>query len=326
MSDKLLEVKNYSASLSTDKGTLHILNGISFEVGKNECFGIIGESGCGKSMTAMSILRYGERIGLKTTNGDILFNGEDVLGFKGSRLKKYNGGQVSIIMQDPMTALDPLYRVDDQIIEAIRSHQKISKKQAREQMKEVTALLSITEEKLKCYPHELSGGLLQRIVGAMAVCAKPELIIADEPTTALDVTIQLQYLKLLKKIQKKYQTSIIFISHDIKVVSMMCDRIAVMYAGRIVESGTRDEVFENPQHPYTKALLKSSGIDGIPVDKYETIDGYPPNLREEIKGCPFADRCPYTTNTCISGEIPMRHVGDYHEFRCIFGGHFEPDN
>ncbi len=301
----LLEVKNLIATLPTPDGELKLINDISFTVGRDETFGIIGESGCGKSMTSMTILRYAQRMGLKVESGEILFDGEDILKFDKKRLSLYNGGEVAVILQDPMQALDPLYTIEDQMLETIRKHNKISKKEAVERMKAITHQLSITEEKLKCYPHQLSGGMLQRIVGAIVVSCNPKLIIADEPTTALDVTVQLQYLKLLKDIQKIYHTSIIFISHDIHVISMICDRIAVMYAGNIVEIGSKEDVMNDPKHPYTKALFDVASVGRIPEEKYQVIEGNPPDLREEITGCHFADRCPYYKGIC-SKEKPCR--------------------
>ncbi|MBE5924187.1 MAG: ABC transporter ATP-binding protein [Lachnospiraceae bacterium] len=312
----ILEVKNLVSQLNTEDGVLHIINDVSFAVKEDECFGIIGESGCGKTMTSMSILGYSDRIGLKAVSGEILFKGEDVLKFSKKRLREYNGKEAAIILQDPMQALDPLFTIKDQMIETIRRHQKVSKKEAEKIMIETAESLSVAKEKLNCYPHQLSGGMLQRIVGAMVLSCRPKLIIADEPTTALDVTIQLQYLKLLKRLQKEYHTALIFISHDIKVISMMCDRIAVMYAGEIVETGTRDDLFYHPKHPYTQALFKATNIDGNIRERYETIDGAPPNLKEEIAGCPFAERCQYATDACISGKPEVVKINDEHTVKC----------
>jgi oligopeptide/dipeptide ABC transporter ATP-binding protein len=316
MEKALLEVRNLVSELPTDKGVLHIINNVSFQVGEEECFGIIGESGCGKTMTSMSILRYAERIGLQAVSGGIYYKGESIFEYTKSQLKEYNGHEVAMIMQDPMSALDPLYTIEDQILETIRRHQKVSKQESIRQMQEIATMLSISEEKLKCYPHQLSGGMLQRIVGAIVVSCHPKLIIADEPTTALDVTTQLQYLKLLKQIQREYRTAIIFISHDIKVVSMMCDRIAVMYAGHIVETADRDALFSNPQHPYTKALFHSASLNGIPQGRYETIEGNPPDLHEKITGCAFANRCPYSGSRCMKEAPPCTTLGDTHEVYC----------
>ena len=318
MSDAILEVKNLKAKFPTPKGDLHVLNDVSFDVKRQECFGIIGESGCGKTMTAMAILHYAERLGLHITDGEILFEGEDVLRFSRKRLREYSGKEAAIILQNPMEALDPLYTVKNQMYETIRKHRKVTGKEALAIMSEVAEELSIAPEKLNCYPHELSGGMLQRIVGAMIVICRPKLIIADEPTTALDVTTQLQYLKLLKKIQNEHHTSIIFVSHDIKVISMVCDRIAVMYAGEIVEIAPCRELLQHPGHPYTKALLKSANLDRVVRNEYETIEGAPPNLLEEIHRCPFEDRCKYAAGKCYEKKPQAVSCGAEHQVKCHY--------
>lgn len=318
MSNVLLEVKNLKAKFPTPKGDLHVLNGVSFKVNRQECFGIIGESGCGKTMTAMSILHYADRLGLQITDGEIIFEGEDVLQFSPKRLREYNGKEAAIILQNPMEALDPLYTVKNQMYETIKKHRKVTTKEASAIMYEVAKELSIAPEKLDCYPHELSGGMLQRIVGAMIVICRPKLIIADEPTTALDVTTQLQYLKLLKRIQKEYHTSIIFVSHDIKVVSMICDRIAVMYAGEIVEIAPVNELLCQPKHPYTRALLQSANLERVIRNKYETIEGTPPGLLEEIHRCPFEERCKYAAGKCYDRKPEIICCGDGHKVKCHY--------
>lgn len=316
MSKKLLEVNHYSAEMPVDDGTLYILQDVNFHVNEDECFGIIGESGCGKTMTSMAILRYGERLGLKTTGGEILFRGENVLDFSKKRLKEYNGKEAVIILQDPMQALDPLYTIEKQLLETVYAREKKSRSEALDEIRAVMKKLSISEEKIKCYPHELSGGMLQRIVGAMVILCKPQLIIADEPTTALDVSIQLQYLKLLKQIQREYHTSIIFISHDIKVVSMMCDRIAVMYGGRVVEQGSTEDLMKHPAHHYTRALFRSGNMGGIPHEEYETIEGNPPDLHQKSKGCPFADRCKHARQECSESLPELVTFENGHEALC----------
>jgi len=316
MSKTLLEIKNLKAKMPTDKGDLHILNNVSFTVNEHECFGIIGESGCGKTMTAMVILQYAKRLGLEITDGEVLFQGDNTLEFSKKRLREYNGKEVAIILQNPMEALDPLYTVRNQMYETLKRHRDVSKKEANDIMLSVAKELSIPEEKLDCYPHELSGGMLQRIVGAMVVICKPKLIIADEPTTALDVTIQLQYLKLLKKIQEENNISIIFVSHDMKVISIICDRVAVMYAGEIVEVATKEEIFNNPKHPYTKALLRSNNVKSEIVDFYETIEDAPPNLLEKIQGCPFAGRCDFARKQCFDIKPSETAVGEGHCVKC----------
>ncbi|WP_029318935.1 ABC transporter ATP-binding protein [Butyrivibrio sp. AE3004] len=312
----LLEVRELSATLKAKDGDVHIINGVSFEVMPEETFGIIGESGCGKTMTSMLIMKYAARLGLNVDHGEILFNGENILNFNKKRTLSYNGGEVAIILQDPMQALDPLYKIKSQMIEIIRRHRKVSRREAIRQMYEITSQLSIPREKLDCYPHQLSGGMLQRIVGAMVVSTRPRLIIADEPTTALDVTIQIQYMKLLKEIQRIYHTAIIFISHDIHVISMICDRIAVMYAGQIVEMGTKEEIMAEPGHPYTKALFNVASLGRIPDELYDTIEGTPPDLRNLPSGCRFADRCIHCTANCQNKMPEFKISGTDHKVCC----------
>lgn len=313
---KILDVENLTAQMPTEKGTMHIINDVSFHVDEEECFGIIGESGCGKTMTAMTVLRYSDHMGLEVTGGSIHFRDEDVLAMTKEDLKEYNGRKAAIILQDPMTALDPLYTVKNQMMETIVQQRDVSRQEAETIMKDTAAQLSITEEKLDRYPHELSGGMLQRIIGAIVISSRPQLVIADEPTTALDVTIQMQYLRMLKRMQLKNHTSIIFISHDIKVISMMCERIAVMYAGEILETASSKELFKVPAHPYTKALFNAASPGGVIRDRYETIEGAPPDLHEEIQGCPFAPRCPYADPLCRREKPGKTKLSEDHFVRC----------
>lgn len=312
----LLEVNHVVAEMPTDEGVVHILNDVSFRVAPEECFGLIGESGCGKSMTSLVVLHYAKQIGLHIVQGEVLFEGKDITDYENTFLKNYNGKEVAVILQNPMLALDPLYPVIDQITETIMAIENIGKKESIHRAKEIAEKLAVPEEKLFCYPWQLSGGLLQRIVGIIAISCRPKMIIADEPTTALDVTTQLQYLKLLKKIQKEFGTTIIFISHDIKTVSMMCDRIAVMYAGRIVEIASKEELFSNPKHPYTQALLLVAKTDDMTKEYYETIEGQPPQLLEVPKGCVFENRCPYRSEKCKNRFPEKTELGNGHEVFC----------
>ncbi|MDR2157456.1 MAG: ABC transporter ATP-binding protein [Clostridiales Family XIII bacterium] len=313
--NRLLWVEDLSGHIDTPKGRLHILNGVSFCVHENECFGIIGESGSGKTMTALSVLRYAERLGFQIDAGAIVFEGEDVLGFNKRRLLHYNGGRVAVIPQDPMTSLDPLFTAESQLVETLRTHKKLTVKQAKAQAYAIAEKMRIAPEKLKCYPFQLSGGMLQRIVGAAAIACHPKMIIADEPTTALDVTVQLQYLKLLRDIQDEYGAAIVFISHDMHAVSMICDRIAVMYAGRIVECASKNGLLRNPRHPYTRALIRSANLSGEVRGKYDTIDGVPPDPLAKPVGCSFADRCPHSMPRCFA-ETPPKTTRDDHEVCC----------
>ena len=313
----LLEVKSLTVDIPTERGNVRAVNDVSFHVDKQECYGLIGESGCGKSMTTMAVLRYTDNMGAIIRSGEISFNGEDILKYSKKQLREYRGGKAAIILQDPMIALNPVYTVKSQIMETIRIHQRLNRRECYEQMRETLSYLSIPEEKLNCYPFQLSGGILQRVVGAIAISCRPQLIIADEPTTALDVTVQLQYLKLLKRIQQKLGTAFVLISHDIRVVAMMCQRIGVMYGGKIVEEAPAMELFQNPLHPYTQALLKTALLDSESKDKMPYIDGQPPELIDPPARCLFAERCPYCTQQCMQKE-PVRSEHSSGHYVCCW--------
>lgn len=304
MREPLLEVKNLKTEIDTDEGTLQVVNHINFHVNHNECFGVIGESGCGKSITAMSIMGYVNYIGAKIAEGEILYEGTDLTKLSPKEWKAYRGKKLAMIMQNPQTAFNPLYTVGDQMVETIRLHKQINKKEAWKEAEKTFEYLGIPASRLKAYPFQLSGGMLQRIAGGVAIAGNPGLIIADEPTTALDATIQLQYLKFLKQIQKDTGASIILISHDIKVIAMMCDRIAVMYAGRIVEEGTVRQLIESPRHPYTKALLSSANLSAKKMDYIEPIKGQPPSLLNVSDTCLFAPRCAECDKKCHEAPPP----------------------
>ena len=313
----LLEVKDLVTYFPHEKGRVQVVDHVSFTVNERECFGIIGESGCGKSMTATSIMRYTDEVGARIAGGEILFEGRDVLSFNKKQLRDYRGGEVSMIMQNPMSALDPLFTVGDQLIETIRRHTGVNKKEAYRKAEEIFTFLGIPTDRMKAYPFELSGGMLQRIAGGIAIGADPKLIIADEPTTALDATVQLQYMQLLKKIQKQTKAAILLISHDIRVIQMMCSRIAVMYAGQIVEEGKTGDIMNKPIHPYTKALLSAANPHAVKVDRISTINGQPPFLLNPSDSCRFAERCEHCTKKCLEKSTQM-YVGSSieHLHRC----------
>ncbi len=297
---KVLEVKDLHVTFTTYGGEVKAVRGVSFDLFKGETLAIVGESGCGKSVTSQSIMRLIPSPPGKITNGEVLFNGQDLTKLKESEMRNIRGADISMIFQDPMTALNPTITIGEQIIEGIMQHETISRQDARKKALKMLDLVGIPNpiERLKHYPHQFSGGMRQRIVIAMALVCEPEVLIADEPTTALDVTIQAQILDLFKDIQKKTGVSIIIITHDLGVVAQVADRIAVMYAGKIVEAGERREIFYNPQHPYTKGLLNSvprldlDGADLVP------IGGSPPDLFSPPAGCPFAARCDFTMEVC----------------------------
>lgn len=316
--EKILQVKNLQVSFSTYGGEVKAVRGVSFDLHKGETLAIVGESGCGKSVTSQSIMRLIPNPPGKIVGGEILFKGEDLIQLKEAELRKIRGANISMIFQDPMTALNPTLSIGEQIMEGIMQHEKLSRKQARRVAVEMLTLVGIPspEERLKQYPHQFSGGMRQRIVIAMALICRPDVLIADEPTTALDVTIQAQILELFREIQKKTGVSIILITHDLGVVAQVADRIAVMYAGKIVELGSRREIFYQPKHPYTQGLLQS--VPRLDIEKAELvpIPGSPPDLFSPPVGCAFAARCPYAMEVCDRVYPQSTSLSNHHYVDC----------
>ncbi|MEH6840783.1 ABC transporter ATP-binding protein [Priestia megaterium] len=316
--EKMIEIKNLHVQFSTYGGQVQAVRGVSFDLHKGETLAIVGESGCGKSVTSQSIMRLIPTPPGRITSGSILFKGQDLTKLSEKKMRDIRGADISMIFQDPMTALNPTLRVGEQIAENIMQHENISKEKAKEKAFEMLELVGIPnpKERLKQYPHEFSGGMRQRIVIAMALICNPEVLIADEPTTALDVTIQAQILELFKDIQQKTDVSIVLITHDLGVVAQVADRVAVMYAGKIVEIGTRRDIFYTPQHPYTKGLLRS-----VPrLDLYESelvpIAGSPPDLFAPPSGCSFAPRCPYVMEVCDHMYPVSTKLKESHQVHC----------
>ena len=318
MSKKLLEIKDERLSFFTPAGEVKALNGVSFSMNEGEVLGIVGESGSGKSVTAYSIMGLTAYPG-KLVGGTIWFNGHEIDKMTEKEMRKIRGNEVSIIFQDPMTSLNPVYTIGNQIVEVIRLHTGKSKKEATERARELIELVGITEpeKRLKHYPHELSGGMRQRVMIAIALACEPKLLIADEPTTALDVTIQAQILELMQELRQKLGMSIIMITHDLGVVASMCEKIAVMYAGHIVEYGTADEIFYNPCHEYTKGLIRS--IPKLNVEQTERlipIEGQPVDLLNPPAGCPFAPRCRACMKVCLDRMPPKTELSETHYSHC----------
>ncbi|MED3852986.1 ABC transporter ATP-binding protein [Priestia megaterium] len=316
--EKMIQIKNLNVQFSTYGGRVQAVRGVSFDLHKGETLAIVGESGCGKSVTSQSIMRLIPTPPGRITSGSILFKGQDLTKLSEKKMRDIRGADISMIFQDPMTALNPTLRVGEQIAENIMQHENISKEKAKEKAFEMLELVGIPnpKERLKQYPHEFSGGMRQRIVIAMALVCNPEVLIADEPTTALDVTIQAQILELFKDIQQKTDVSIVLITHDLGVVAQVADRVAVMYAGKIVEIGTRRDIFYTPQHPYTKGLLRS-----VPrLDLYESelvpIAGSPPDLFAPPSGCSFAPRCPYVMEVCDRMYPASTKLKESHQVHC----------
>ena len=316
---KLLEVKDLRVSFFTPAGEVKAVGGISYELNDGEVMGIVGESGSGKSVEAYSIIGLLQSPG-KVVGGSILFEGENVLEFSEQRMRNFRGNEVSMIFQNPMTCLNPVYTIGNQLIEALRCHnEEVTHKEAYDRAREMLELVGIHDSarRMKQYPHELSGGMRQRVMIAMGLICSPKLLIADEPTTALDVTIQAQILELMKDIRQKTGMAIIFITHNLGVVADICDKISVMYAGKIVEQGSVDEIFYNPSHPYTQGLLRS--MPRVDADQYERlipIEGTPVDMLNPPEGCPFGPRCEHCMKVCLKHNPPNISISDGHTAAC----------
>jgi len=297
----ILSVEGLSTRLTAPQGTGMAVDGVSFALHRGETLGLVGESGSGKSMTALSILRLLPRPGADIIAGRVVFDGVDLVGLPQETLRAYRGRRISMILQDPLSALNPVLTIGEQIKEPLRRHQGLSGRALTERAIELLHLLKVpdADSRLSSYPHEFSGGMRQRVVGAIALACEPDVLIADEPTTSLDVTIQAQYLRLLRQLQRDHGLAILFITHDFGIVARMCDRVAVMYAGRIVETAETRELFGEPRHPYTRALLRS--VPELAIDRsgrLPAIDGQPPSIFGRPPGCAFADRCPEVMAVC----------------------------
>lgn len=314
----LVDIKNERLSFFTPAGEVKALNDVSIHLKEGEVLGIVGESGSGKSVTAYSLMGLTAHPG-KLIGGTLQFNGHEIENMSEKEMRKIRGKEISIIFQDPMTSLNPVYTIGNQITEVIRLHTDKDKKQAYARAKELLELVGINEpeKRLKQYPHELSGGMRQRVMIAIALACEPKLLIADEPTTALDVTIQAQILELMMELKDKLGMAIIMITHDLGVVASMCDRIAVMYAGRIVEYGTTDDIFYRPHHMYTKGLIRSiPRLDTKEHERLVPIEGTPVDLLNPPAGCPFAPRCEACMKICLREMPPVTQFDDVHYTQC----------
>ena len=313
----LLQVKNLHTSFFTDSGEVKAVNGLNFNLEKGKVLGIVGESGSGKSVTAYSLMRILTDTG-RVTEGEVLFRGENVLQYSSKQMHSFRGSKISMIFQDPMTCLNPVYTVGNQLREAIRIHTDRTSEQIRARALEMLQLVGVNEpeKRLKQYPHELSGGMRQRVMIAMALACEPDILIADEPTTALDVTIQAQILELMQDLQRKLGMSIIMITHDLGVIADICDEIIVMYAGRVCERGTADEIFYNPCHEYTKGLIRS--IPKLNSDKSPLVPiaGSPVDLLNLPSGCAFAARCDCAMQVCLTERPEEIRINDEHIAAC----------
>ena len=303
----VLKVDDLRTYFTTRWGTVKAVDGISFDLRRGETLGIVGESGSGKSVTMLSLMQLIPMPPGRIVSGSIVLDGEDLLQKSEGEMNRIRGSKIALIIQDPMTSLNPVFTIGNQVSEAIKIHQDIPKRSIMEQALSVLRKVNIpaAETRMRDYPHQMSGGMRQRVVGAIGISCQPQVLIADEPTTSLDVTIQAQYLALLKELQRDSDVGLIFITHDFGIVAKMCDRVAVMYAGRIVEQGSVRDIFNNPSHPYTEALLASVPKMEEDVDRLYSIEGQPPTLHNLPEGCPFAPRCQYVMDKCRE-EYPDR--------------------
>ena len=321
MSERILEIENLSTSFRTERGVMKAVDGVSFHVEKGEVLGLVGESGCGKSVTSQSILRLYDEKYLASYEGEIRFDGRDLLKASEKAMQKVRGHEISMIFQDALSSLNPVFTVGQQIMEPLRIHQKLSRAEARRRAVEMLALVGIPspEKRVDQYPHELSGGMRQRVMIAIALACRPKLLIADEPTTALDVTIQAQIMELILSLNETLHMGVLLITHDLSVVAETCSRVAVMYLGQIVEEADVYSIFDTPKHPYTRGLIRSiPRMSGERANRLYMIPGTVPLLDQIPAGCRFAPRCPYASPECRESRPELLEVGhDGHRVRCL---------
>lgn len=318
MAEKILSVNNLTVQFHLKKGPAKVLSDLTYHINKGEILGLVGESGCGKSVTSLAIMQLLQWPG-EITGGEILFNKTDLLKLPHRDIESLRGNKIAMIFQEPMTALNPVFTIGEQIVEQILTHEKISKKDAKEKAVDMLQIVGIPspEKRYQSYPHELSGGMRQRGMIAMALSTQPDLLIADEPTTALDVTIQSQILELIQSLQEKYKMSVQFITHDLGVISELSDRVLVMYSGSICEIAPSHELFKEPRHPYTAALIKARPRLGEKVSRLSTIEGSVASLDQRPQGCPFQNRCPRVSSLCRSTPPPTVNLSNEHSVNCF---------
>lgn len=314
---ELLNIKDLGVYYITEDGTVKAVNGVDIKLNKGETLGLVGETGAGKTTTALGIMRLIPNPPGKIMSGKIEFDGQDLLKLSEAEMRKIRGNKISMIFQDPMTSLNPVMTVGNQIAEVIQIHQELSKKEASEKAKEMLEIVGIPGERVNDYPHQFSGGMKQRVIIAIALACNPQLLIADEPTTALDVTIQAQVLDLMNNLKKEFETSMILITHDLGVVAEVCDKVAIMYAGEIIEAAPIEQLFENPKHPYTVGLFGSIPNLEDDSDRLNPIKGLMPDPTNLPTGCKFHTRCPYATEACKKQEPKVTETEDGHKVKCL---------
>ena len=316
--NNILEVQDLKTYFYTSRGVVKAVDGVIFELKKGETLGLVGESGCGKSITCLSVIRLVPRPAGRIVGGRVLLEGEDLLKKSEKEMTRIRGRRITMILQDPMMSLNPLFTIGEQVAEPVRIHQKLGKLAVWEKVIEMLRLVRIhsQEVRMREYPHQMSGGMRQRISGAMTLSCQPDILIADEPTTSLDLTIQAQFLSLLKEIQEKANLSMIVVTHDFGIIARVCERVAVMYAGKIVESAVTRELFNNPIHPYTIALLNSLPKMEVKVDRLYSIEGQPPELHTLPPGCSFSPRCPHVMEVCLKDYPPQKEITSGHYASC----------
>ena len=317
-SEPILEIKDLCVEFQTVEGTVHAVDHLNYTLHKGEKLGIVGESGSGKSVSSLGMMQLIPNPPGRVTGGEILYHGKDLVKASEKEMQKIRGNEISMIFQEPMTSLNPIIKCGKQIAESLRLHRGMKKKEAMEEAVQMMHAVGIANPEVRAheYPHQMSGGMRQRVMIAMALACQPQILIADEPTTALDVTIQAQILDLIRELNESMGTSVVFITHDLGVVSELCDTVIVMYTGHIVEQAPVKELFENPKHPYTRGLLNAIPRITKERNPLETIEGMVPNPNERIEGCSFSPRCPYATDQCRKAEPPMTELPDGRLVRC----------
>lgn len=322
---EFLNIKDLTVEYVSEGKIIHAVNGVTLQLDKGKTLGLVGETGAGKTTIAMAILRILSSYSSKITNGEVIFEGKNLLAMSETEMRSIRGEKISMVFQDPMTALNPIMRVGKQITEAIRYHEKISKKDAVNKAVKMMEMVGISADRFGDYPHQFSGGMKQRIVIAMALACNPDLLLADEPTTALDVTIQAQVLAMIRKLKEEKETSVILITHDLGIVAGNCDTVAIVYAGEIVEYGSKEEIFDHPSHPYTKGLFAALPDISREAARLTPIEGMPPNPSDLPKGCKFHPRCRYASEECSQKDVELKSIGSTHMCRCLFSGRKEDE-